>query len=88
MSSAGKICTQRGGFLQGVDLFDAEFFGLSNREAMAMDPQQRLLLEATWQALEDAGADIEALSGTSTGVFCGVSHSDYRMIQCGRPTHR
>src|ERR1700751_331655 len=41
--------------LPDIDLFDAEFFGYSPREAEMMDPQQRLFLECAWQALEDAG---------------------------------
>ncbi|MFM5891217.1 MAG: beta-ketoacyl synthase N-terminal-like domain-containing protein [Dolichospermum sp.] len=44
-----------GGFLNGIDQFDAEFFGISSEEAIKIDPQHRLLLETSWEALEDAG---------------------------------
>ncbi|MEV1171921.1 beta-ketoacyl synthase N-terminal-like domain-containing protein, partial [Nonomuraea sp. NPDC049784] len=44
-----------GSFLDGVADFDAEFFGLSPREAELMDPQQRLVMETAWEALEHAG---------------------------------
>ncbi|WTL55036.1 SDR family NAD(P)-dependent oxidoreductase [Nocardia sp. NBC_01499] len=73
----GKLYTQGGGFIDGVSDFDAEFFGVSPREALAMDPQQRLLLPVVWEALERAGIDPTSLSGSDTGVYCGVTGSDY-----------
>ncbi|MFC5291166.1 SDR family NAD(P)-dependent oxidoreductase [Actinokineospora guangxiensis] len=73
----GTLYTRGGGFIEGVADFDAEFFGVSPREALAMDPQQRLLLEAAWEAFEDAGIDPQSLRGTDTGVFCGAVTTDY-----------
>jgi acyl transferase domain-containing protein/glutamate-1-semialdehyde aminotransferase len=64
------------GILEGVDLFDAEFFGVNPREADVLDPQQRLFLEAAWEALEDAGYDPRATNG-SIGVFAGMSNNTY-----------
>jgi acyl transferase domain-containing protein/acyl carrier protein len=63
------------GLLDDVSTFDAEFFGVSPREAEYMDPQLRLFLEVAWNALEDAGC--AASPDPETGVFAGVMYSDY-----------
>ncbi|SFB72365.1 amino acid adenylation domain-containing protein [Bosea sp. CRIB-10] len=62
--------------LDGVDQFDAPFFGILPREAALTDPQQRLLLECAWEALEDAGYD-PAAPGQCIGVFAGATSSTY-----------
>ncbi|MGH3312588.1 MAG: SDR family NAD(P)-dependent oxidoreductase [Streptomyces sp.] len=73
-----------GGFLDGVDRFDAGFFGISPREAEAIDPQQRLMLEVGWRAIEDAGQRADSLAGTRTGVYVGASWHDYELLRKGR----
>ncbi|TDC73377.1 type I polyketide synthase, partial [Actinomadura sp. 7K507] len=69
--------TRHGGFLHDADHFDADFFGMSPREAQATDPQQRLLLETAWETIENAHIDPTTLHGTRTGIFTGVMYADY-----------
>lgn len=73
----GKVSTRFGGFLRDVDQFDANFFGVSRREAESMDPQHRMLLEVTWEALERAGIAPDSLAGSDAGFFLGIANSDY-----------
>ncbi|KAJ5160055.1 polyketide synthase type 1 [Penicillium canariense] len=74
---AGTCVARRGGFLHDMADFDAEFFGMSPREALATDPQQRLLLETTYSLIERAGIAPSSLRGTSTSVFIGMIYADY-----------
>lgn len=67
----------RGGFLDEIRDFDCAFFGLSPREAVALDPQHRLLLEVSREALEHAGMAPGSLRQSATGVFVGISSSEY-----------
>ena len=76
---------RQGGWLRDVAGFDSEFFGVSGREADVLDPQHRLLLEVTWEALENAGLPPDRLAGTSTGVFTGISYTDYMDRLAGHP---
>lgn len=66
----------RAAAMRGEDMFDANFFQMSPREAELMDPQQRLFLEHCWRAVEDAGYDVTRLGG-SIGVFGGSSVNTY-----------
>jgi acyl transferase domain-containing protein len=72
--------TRYGTFLDDITGWDAEFFGLSPREALRMDPHQRLLLELAWEGLENAGLAPSRLAGTRTGVMVGFMDT----LQYGR----
>ena len=64
------------GIIDGIDLFDADFFGITPKEAELMDPQHRLFLECAWETFEHAGYDPERFDG-SIGVYAGSSTSGY-----------
>ncbi|UXA07681.1 SDR family NAD(P)-dependent oxidoreductase [Mycobacterium sp. SMC-2] len=83
-SAPGTSVTRRAGFVPGIDKFDFAFFGISPRESAQMDPQQRLVLEVAWEALEDAGQVPERLAGSDTGVFVGISTTDYANLRAGQ----
>ena len=65
-----------GGVLSNIDLFDADFFGYSAKEAEIIDPQQRIFLECAWEALESAGYNPE-IHKQLVGVYAGASLSTY-----------
>ncbi|WP_191270419.1 amino acid adenylation domain-containing protein, partial [Nocardiopsis terrae] len=77
---------RRGGWIEGVEYFSPERYGLSDREARRMDPLQRLLLSVTDEALESGGHDGTSL-GTSTGVFVGTITSDFPTLVAGSTGH-
>ena len=79
-NSPQRIYATSGGFLDRIDEFDAEFFGMSPKEARQVDPQHRLLLELAWEAMESAGIVPKSLAGSKTGVFVGISASDYATL--------
>ena len=76
----GRSVSKWGAFLNDIAGFDADFFGVSEREATAIDPQHRLLLETSWEAIEHAGLDPSTLSTSLAGVFVGMTHADYQLL--------
>ncbi|RJL35486.1 type I polyketide synthase [Bailinhaonella thermotolerans] len=68
---------RNGAFLDGIELFDPAFFGIPAKDASSVDPQHRLLMETGWEALENAGIAPRSLKGSLTGLFVGISNTDY-----------
>ncbi|MEP2418564.1 MAG: polyketide synthase, partial [Marinomonas sp.] len=62
--------------MPGYDMFDAEFFGFSPKDAAILDPQHRKFLEIAWQAMEQAGHMPDTLSGP-VGVYAGCGMGSY-----------
>lgn len=73
----GRISSRWGGFLDRVDVFDHEFFSISEREAQLMDPQHRIFLESAWEAFQDASIDPTSLAGTRTGIVLAMTGMEY-----------
>ncbi|MFZ2529503.1 MAG: polyketide synthase Pks13 [Rhodococcus sp. (in: high G+C Gram-positive bacteria)] len=86
VSEAIANANTRGGYLDDVKGFDAEFFAMSPREVEMVDPQQRLALELAWEALEHAHLPANELKGTSVGVFIGSSANDYQLLAVADPS--
>ncbi len=86
-ATPGRIMSRWGGFIDGIDGFDAGFFETAPREAERLDPQQRLLLETSWEALEDAGIAGDALAGSNTGVYVGMWINEYEALLFGDREH-
>ncbi len=83
-NAAGKIISTRGGYLNDIDRFAADFFFISPREAKSMDPQQRMLLENHWRALENAGIQPSTMMGRQAGLFVGICGNDYYHLLASR----
>ncbi|MFC3512280.1 SDR family NAD(P)-dependent oxidoreductase [Amycolatopsis halotolerans] len=79
-SATGATPIRRGGFFDDVSGFDAGFFGLAPREATLMDPQQRMLAESVWRAVESARIPPRSLRRSRTGVYVGISDSNYHAV--------
>ncbi|WP_300239527.1 SDR family NAD(P)-dependent oxidoreductase [Pseudomonas sp.] len=77
----GHLYTRWGGFIEGIDQFDAAFFRISRTEAERMDPQERLFLQVAYHSIEDAGYNPATLHQQGeVGVFVGVMNGSYNPI--------
>ncbi|MFB8029012.1 beta-ketoacyl synthase N-terminal-like domain-containing protein [Streptomyces sp. NPDC056465] len=74
---SGRSYVRHAGFLGDIARFDADFFGISQREARLLDPQQRMLLETSWEALERAGVAVRRADRLDVGIYLGVMTSEY-----------
>ncbi|MET3493615.1 amino acid adenylation domain-containing protein [Variovorax boronicumulans] len=64
------------GVIEGIENFDAAFFGISPKEATLMDPQHRVFLEICWECLERAGYVPDEAPGP-VGVYAGSYNATY-----------
>jgi 3-oxoacyl-(acyl-carrier-protein) synthase len=72
-----------GGYLEYIDEFDYQFFGLTPREAQLMDPAHRIFLQTAWDCLENGGYGEDRIRGSRTGVYvgCGENTSYFELIK-------
>jgi acyl transferase domain-containing protein len=68
----GTCYVKHGAFLEGAELIDHLFWGITPQEAQAMDPSHRIFMQVGYDAFVRAGYQKHALEGTSTGVVCGT----------------
>ncbi|WP_349268775.1 phthiocerol/phenolphthiocerol synthesis polyketide synthase type I PpsD [Mycolicibacterium parafortuitum] len=81
----GRMPSKWGAYIDDMQGFDAEFFGITPREAAAMDPQQRVVLEVAYEALENAGLAPEAVGEVRGAVMLGVYYNEYQSSSAGNP---
>jgi acyl carrier protein len=80
-TAGGKACyVQRAGFVDDIEYFDNETFGITPMEAKVMDPSQRVMLETAYRAFAAAGYEPSRLKDTNTGVFVGSLSPDWRQV--------
>ena len=81
-AQGAEVYSRHGGFLSGVDQFDAAFFNMVPEDADVLDPQARLFMETAWQVLEDAAQGPAALDAVDrrVGVFVGAMNQDYDLF--------
>jgi len=67
----------KGGYLAEIDLFDNEYFGLTERESLKIFPEHRLFLTNAMRAFYHAGYSESNLRESNTGIFYTASKSAY-----------
>ncbi|WP_175959406.1 amino acid adenylation domain-containing protein [Burkholderia pyrrocinia] len=75
--AAGSSVSRWGGFVDDIEMFDPDCFGLGEEEALAMDPAIRLFMEAALNCLADSGREPADVRRSNTGVFVGARMGRY-----------
>ncbi|MFD0047788.1 SDR family oxidoreductase [Actinomycetes bacterium NPDC127524] len=70
-----RLCDEKGAYLDDIDTFDPEFFGISSEEAKYIDPTHRLVMKHSYLALEDAGIKLDHIKDSRTAVYIGKDKS-------------
>jgi acyl transferase domain-containing protein len=81
----GRVAFREAAFLDDVDGFDNDLFGIAAREGAQLDPQHRILLELAWSAFEHAAIRPDKISGSSCGVFLGSNGGDHLLATLAAP---
>lgn len=68
------------GYLEDIEMFDNEFFGMTSFEAMSTDPQQRIMLQLAQELFDDAGYTRKSLKGSNVSVNIAASDDDYKYV--------
>ncbi|MGZ7443444.1 SDR family NAD(P)-dependent oxidoreductase [Paenibacillus sp. TH7-28] len=77
-----KSYSKWGSFLDSIEDFDPEFFGMKTSFANLTDPQQRLFLILCWEVLEHAGyGSRRSREGHDIGVFAGARGNAYQVLE-------
>ncbi|WP_077801505.1 beta-ketoacyl synthase N-terminal-like domain-containing protein [Streptomyces sp. JHA26] len=73
----GRSLSKWGGFVDGIEDFDPDWFGMTEDEATALDPAIRLFLEVTACCLAEAGYTDGEVWGRRVGVYVGGRTTPY-----------
>lgn len=70
-----RLCKEKGSYLDDIDTFDPEFFGITKEEAEYIDPTHRLVMKHSYLALEDAGIRLDEVKDSKTAIYVGKDKS-------------
>lgn len=67
----------KGGYIDGLENFDSEKFGIDAEDALTIDPQHRLVLELVSELLEYSQYTKQSINGKNVGVYLGAKENNY-----------